>query len=301
MKSSGTSSDLLPSLGIVGAGVLWGLFWLPVRALGEMGLEGAWPGIVIYACAVLFLFPVLFINWKTIRSVWKPLALSGLFTGAAFACYATSLLFTEVIRTILLFYLTPVWGTLLGVLFLNEKFTISRALALVCGLGGLLVVFGLGAEFPWPRNLGDWLALFAGMCWAVGTMFLYRMGTVATLAQCLSFVSGALVVTGAALLLGGDLFGATPAPAQLIGALPAGLLAALYVLPMLILTVWPATRLSPARVGILLMSEVIVGVGSAAFLSGEPFGLRELLGTCLIVGAGVIEVLGQRNKTVLWP
>lgn len=298
MKTSGASSDLLPSLGIVGAGVLWGLFWLPVRALGDMGLEGAWPGIIIYAGAVLFLLPVLLINWKTIRPVWKPLALSGLFTGAAFACYATSLLLTEVIRTILLFYLTPIWGTLLGILFLKEKFTISRAIALVCGLGGLLVVFGLGIEFPWPRNLGDWLALIAGMFWALGTMLLYRMGTVATLAQCLSFVSGALVVTGVALFLGGDLFGATPPPAILLDALPAGLLAALYVLPMLLLTVWPSSRLSPARIGILLMSEVIVGVGSAAFLSGEPFGLRELLGTCLIVGAGVIEVLGQREKSV---
>lgn len=296
MKTSGATSDLLPSLGIVGAGILWGLFWLPVRALGDMGLEGAWPGMVIYAGAVLFLLPVLIINWKTIRAVWKPLALSGLFTGTAFACYATSLLFTEVIRTILLFYLTPVWGTLLGIFFLKEKFTLSRAIALVCGLGGLLVVFGLGEEFPWPRNLGDWLALIAGMFWALGTMLLYRMGTVATLAQSLSFVSGALVVTGAALLLGGDLFGATPSPAILVDALPAGLLAALYVVPMLLLTVWPASRLSPARVGILLMSEVIVGVGSAAFLSGEPFGLRELLGTCLIVGAGVIEVLGQREK-----
>ncbi|MEH6548131.1 MAG: hypothetical protein V7701_16965, partial [Sneathiella sp.] len=69
MKSSGASSDLLPSLGIVGAGVLWGLFWLPVRALGELGLQGAWPGVVIYAGAVLFLLPVLFINWKLIRSV----------------------------------------------------------------------------------------------------------------------------------------------------------------------------------------------------------------------------------------
>ncbi|MEH6547543.1 MAG: DMT family transporter, partial [Sneathiella sp.] len=196
----------------------------------------------------------------------------------------------------LLFYLTPVWGTILGILFLKEKFTVSRAVALVFGLGGLLVVFGLGVEFPWPRNLGDWLALIAGMCWALGTMFLYRMGTVATLAQCLSFVAGALVVTGVALLLGGDVFGATPSPAQMIGALPSGLLAALYVLPMLILTVWPASRLSPARVGILLMSEVIVGVGSAAFFSGEPFGLREFIGTCLIVGAGVIEVLGQRKN-----
>jgi drug/metabolite transporter (DMT)-like permease len=38
----------------------------------------------------------------------------------------------------------------------------------------------------------------------------------------------------------------------------------------------------------------VVGVASAAALTGEPFGLREALGTALIVGAAAAEVLGQR-------
>ena len=62
---------------------------------------------------------------------------------------------------------------------------------------------------------------------------------------------------------------------------------------MLYLTIWPAMRLSPGRVGLLLMSEVVVGVGSAALLAGEPFGLRELSGTLLILAAGAVEVLGR--------
>ena len=56
------------------------------------------------------------------------------------------------------------------------------------------------------------------------------------------------------------------------------------------MTIWPTTMLSPARVGILFMAEVIVGVGSAATLTDEPFGLREALGTVLIVCAGIAEV-----------
>ena len=70
---------------------------------------------------------------------------------------------------------------------------------------------------------------------------------------------------------------------------------AFYLLPMLILTGWPASVLTPGRGGILLMSDVVVGVFSAALFAGEPFGWREGLGTVLIVGAAFVEVLGKRT------
>jgi len=76
---------------------------------------------------------------------------------------------------------------------------------------------------------------------------------------------------------------------------PWGLLVALFVLPTVFLTLWPAMLLSPGRVGILLMSEVVVGVASAAAFTGEPFGGREALGTALIVAAGGLDVLGRRE------
>ncbi len=291
---SGARPNLLPSLGIVLAGVLWGLFWLPVRALGELGLEGAWPGAIVYAACVVLLLPTIPFRWSYLRQYWRPLSLSGLFTGTAFACYSTSLLLTEVVRTILLFYLTPVWGTALGVVLLGERLTITRVMALALGITGLLVVFGLGAEFPWPRNLGDWLALISGMAWAYGSLRLYKMGSVATLEQILSFVVGALIVTLIGLAFGGAVFGSPPSAAILLDVLPFGLLSALYVVPMLFLTVWPATLLSPGRVGILLMGDVVVGVASAALLAGETFGLREFLGAILIISAGAAEVFDRR-------
>ena len=287
--------DLWPSLGIVLGGALWGLFWLPIRALGELGLEGAWPGGIIYAACAAVLLPVLFFRRQHFKAHWRPLLFSGLFTGTAFACYATSLLLTEVVRTILLFYLTPIWSTLLGVLLLGERLTFVRVAALALGAAGLLVVLGLGVQFPWPRNLGDWLALASGVTWAYGSTRLYQMGAVATLEQILSFVGGGLFVIVIGLVFGGEVFGGTPPRATLLAAAPFALLSVLYVLPMLFLTIWPATLLSPGRVGILLMGEIVVGVGSAALLSGEPFGSREFLGTVLIIAAFAVEVIGRRT------
>ena len=73
------------------------------------------------------------------------------------------------------------------------------------------------------------------------------------------------------------------------------LIIALSMLPITYLTIWPATVLSPGRVGMLLMVEVIVGVISAAILTDEQFGVRELAGTVLIISAGVVEVLRQQR------
>lgn len=285
--------DLLPSLGIALGGVLWGLFWLPLRALGDLGLEGPWPGLVIYAACALVLLPFLPGRLGRLRGNMKSLALTGLFTGTAFAAYATSILLTEVVRTLLLFYLTPVWGTLLGLVFLGERLTRTRLAALALGFAGLLVVLGLGEGIPWPHNLGDWLALFSGVAWAYGSMRLYRAGGLAVFEQILVFVLGGFAVLALAIAFGGEIAGPSPAGRELLGLAPHAFAISIFVLPMLFLTIWPAMRLSPGRVGLLLMGEVVVGVGSAALLAGEPFGARELLGTVLILAAGAIEVLGR--------
>ena len=63
------------------------------------------------------------------------------------------------------------------------------------------------------------------------------------------------------------------------------------MLPATFLTIWPPTLLSPGRAGILFSFEIVVGVVSAAALTTEPFGIRELVGTLLIVGATLVEMV----------
>ena len=63
------------------------------------------------------------------------------------------------------------------------------------------------------------------------------------------------------------------------------------MLPATFLTIWPPTVLSPGRAGILFSFEIVVGVASAALLTYEPFGWREILGTILILSAAVVEVM----------
>jgi len=49
--------------------------------------------------------------------------------------------------------------------------------------------------------------------------------------------------------------------------------------------------LDPGRINILLMFEVIIGITTAAILTNEVIGLREIIGAIFIISAGAIELI----------
>ena len=295
LPHSNVQLDSTAGAALLLGGAMWGLYWIPVRAFLDLGLTGSWPGVVMYLAAIIALLPFLWRDRSILISRWRGLILSGMFTGAAFSLYTISLVYTDVVRSILLFYLTPIWGTLLGLAFLGERLQLTRVVGLICGIGGLFTVLGGDQGIPWPRNAGDWLALLSGITWALGSLGLYRTNGVPVSGQVFAFVSGALIVAGLGIILELQLGQLVPSQKILIDVAPYAVLSAIFVLPMLFLTIWPATLLSPARVGLLLMSEVVVGLFSAALLSGEPFGWREILGAVLIVSAAVLELSPNRS------
>ena len=65
--------------------------------------------------------------------------------------------------------------------------------------------------------------------------------------------------------------------------------------------IWAVARLDPARVGILLMAEVLVGAASAALIAGERLSAMELAGGALVLLAGVLEVWPVRRKAAREP
>jgi hypothetical protein len=74
------------------------------------------------------------------------------------------------------------------------------------------------------------------------------------------------------------------------------LAAAGFMIPVMWGLLWGSKHIDAGRLGILLQMEAVVGIGSAALLTDEPFGIVELTGTLLVVGAGVVDVLGDRPK-----
>ena len=288
-------TDLVPSLALALGAALWGLYWIPIRGIEAGGVDAYWTGPVIFGATSLLFLPLVISRLPVILAHWRNILLPGLMAGLAFSLYIASISLTDVVRALLLFYMTPLWSTLLGILFLGERLTLNRVLALSLAFGGLYVVLVVESGLPVPRNAGDWCALGSGVLWSASSVKLFQDGARNLVEKVMVFVFFGLLTGSVFALLQPGGVDTLPTLASLGAGWPWLLVVAAITLPVCYLTVWPASVLSPVRVGMLLMIEVVVGVISAAMLTVEPFGPRELGGTLLILLAGVVEVARQQK------
>jgi drug/metabolite transporter (DMT)-like permease len=286
----------MPILIVVVAASVWGLFWIPLRAFEANGLAAGWATFTQFAAPFLVLLPVALWRAARHRPTGAGEAISGLLVGGAFALYAESLLLTEVTRSLILFYVTPAWSTLLEISFMGRRLTRARALALTLGFAGLLTILGGKTGIPLPRNPGDWMALLSGMVWAAGTMRVRTAPEKDIFEHVFSFFlyGGAVALVMALLPIGTAR--ALPTWVALEPLLPWLLLVSVgFLIPVTWGLLWGSKNMDPGRLGVLLQMEAVVGIASAALLTDEPFGWVELLGTILVVGAGIVDVLGGRG------
>ncbi len=283
---------------VVLAASAWGLFWLPLRAFEDAGLSAGWATLAQFATPVLVLVPAAL--WRFVRGrttgIGEPA--KGLLLGGAVALYAESVLLTEVARALILFYVTPVWSTLLEIAFMGRRLSAARAVALTLGLAGLLTILGGKTGVPLPRNLGDAMALLSGMIWAVGSMRVRTAPGSGIFETVFAFFLYGSAVALAVALLPIAAVGTAPAWAELKPLLPWLLLAAIgFLIPVMWGLLWGAAHIDPGRLGILLQLEAVIGIGSAALLTDEPFGWVEALGTVLVISAGLVDVFGGRSSS----
>ena len=278
-----------PELAIVLSGALWGLYWIPVRYLEARGVGVVWFTLAVFVAGLVLLVPVV-ARWPGARAAFTPrMLVTGFLTGGAFVLYSIAIALTEVVTAILLFYLSPVWATVLGRFVLAERLTGARLAALGLGLGGLWVVLGGESGAPLPRNLGDWFALVSGIAWAAGTIRVHQDAAVSPAAHVTSlFVGGTAATALIALLPPVD--PGPPAPLLAAGPVAIVLGVAGVSVASTIGVLWGVRLVSPGRAGLLMMMEVVTGLASAAAFAGEAFGVAQVVGSALIVAAAVVEV-----------
>ena len=273
------------------AGVAWGVFWLPLRAMDDAGITGAWATVMIYVIPLLCALPLVLWRRRAIADGGWLMQMIGIVAGIGLVLYADALIYTQVIKAMLLFYLTPLWSALLARAVLGEAITPVRWIAMALGLAGMLVIFGAETGIPVPRTAGDWMGLGSGLCWAVAAVLLRIDGREeAAFDNMLVYLFwGTLAAVVVAIM---PLSGAHPLPdpARIVDVLPWLIpVLLIIILPATFAIMWGASLLNPAVVGLLFMTEISVGAATAAVWAGEPFGMREIVGIALISAAGLVE------------
>ncbi len=281
----------LAKLAAVYSGLVFGIYWIPIRALENAGFPGVWATTMFNLASMLIVIPIIIRYRRRFFPGRLRMHLIAFGTGLGYAVYATAYVYTEVVNVIVLFYLMPIWGFLLARIFIADRITPVRWLSMAVGFAGLWVILGRGTEFPVPRNIGDWMALASGFLWAAFALAILMDGREKAVVYGAGFVTWACIITGASAFLA-TATGRLPMAdwSALTGTLPWLLPFSLAVIvPAAVATVYAPTKLNPGIVGLLFMAEISVGTISAAIWADEPFGTRQLLGVCLITLAGVLE------------
>lgn len=291
----GRDGTALPSLAIVAAAVMWGLWWIPVRALDARGLDGDRASLALYAFAAAGMAPVLLLRRRRRADIDRAALATGALFGGMLVAWNHALLIGEVVRVTLLFYTAPIWATLFGFAFLGDRPTARRSAGIVLGLAGAAIILGASAgELPLPRGASDWLALAGSVMFAGSATITRRTGGRGELERSfVAFAAAALFAFVLVALLPGPEAAdtaAAAAPAPLAAPLAiAAAVGVLYLIPLTWLVMWGAGRLDPGRVAILLLFEVLAAAVSAALLTDEPFGPRQWIGGALILSAALLE------------
>jgi drug/metabolite transporter (DMT)-like permease len=292
------TQELAATFAVAFVGTSWGCWWIFLRLIEARGISPGWTLATVYGAAGLILLPLFTYRWRHWRALaWSVIAV-GVAYGLPLAFWSHAVIHGNVVRVTLLFYLTPVWGTLVAVTAFRERLTPLRLLAVIFGLIGAAAVLGLEQGFPVPRTTQEWMALLAGALFALAAAASRRWPDVSGYdSSFVMFLCSAALGVAFAGLFGSETM---PAATAVFSALPVvAFLGIVFAIPSQFVLCWAAARLDPGRVSTLIMFDVLATTISARLLTAEPFGWHELIGCLAILAAGIASGVDQMRQSRL--
>ncbi|HUT40383.1 MAG TPA: DMT family transporter [Gammaproteobacteria bacterium] len=280
MNSTRTEHHLLPVFSLLLTASLWGMVWYPLRLLEDAGLDGLWSSLISYG-AVLLAFLWIFVRDRRQLAAQLPaLLMLGLAAGWCNVAFILAVLEGNVVRVLLLFYLSPFWAVVLGWFMLDER--LDRQSLLVFALaviGALIMLWNEEIGVPWPRDTADWLAVSSGFGFSLSNVYVRRLQGVNVALKSACSWAGVVLVAVVWIVLGETGLPAAGAGAWL-GAVALGLCGFLV---MTLAVQYGVTRMPVHRSAVILLFELVVGAVSSQLLTDETVLVREWVGGILIV------------------
>lgn len=270
----------LPVASILLGASLWGVVWYPMRLLEAAGLDGLWLTLTLYASAFFASLPFLFRALGEFPRRPFLLALLMLAAGWTNIAFVEAVLHGNILRVLLLFYLSPLWAVLLGRIFLRETLSSATFLSLGLAMSGALIMLWDGRTgTPWPRDVADWMALSSGFAFALSNVLARGMSDVSVKAKSLAVWSGVVLLT-----LSMIPFASPEMPKVASYVLAAAVtLGIAGILCMTVLVQYGVSHLTVQRSAVLSLVELVVGAVSQQLFTSEQVAAGDWLGGALII------------------
>jgi len=292
------NKNFLAIFGLLFGALAWGVIWYPYRLMAEAGISGVASSFYTYCIATIIAAVFFGRHWRGLFSQPRSIIWLGLIAGWTNMSYVLAVIDGEVMRVMLLFYLSPLWTLLLARFWLQEPITKVGFISIVIALLGAYIMLAgpfnaLENHLPIPRNTAEWLALSSGISFSL-TNVITRKSTHLTI-RAKSFAVWIGVVSVA--LLFSPFMGASfPGPGffNLEHWLLIGLIA-VFLMAATLLVQFGVTQLSAIRASVLFLFELVVAAIASYYLAHEAMGLNEWIGGSLIVMAALFAALNHRD------
>lgn len=221
------------------------------------------------------------------RLMWCLRAVAAV-AGSVFSVIAFTML--SMAEAMALLFLMPAFVTILSVIFLKEPVGWRRWSAVLVGFLGVLIVLRPGVQ---PFTMGHLAAILGALAGAVTIVILRALGPTE---KRISLYGAGLIGPIVASFLFAAPHLVMPTPHQWIFVLGYGLLAAAgNILLQLASEQAPASQVAPAQ-----YSQMLWAVALDALLFGIGIDLPMILGSIVIIGAGLFTFERERIRKPRW-
>ena len=277
---------IYPVLALLLASVAWGLTWLPLKYFAAAGLEGRMVTLVGHGSVGVLSLLWLSSRFARWRSDWRLLLVLALLGGLANLAFASAMARGEVVRVMVLFYLLPAWGVLGGWLLLGERIDTPRKLSVASALGGAFLILGGVRILAQRPSVWDVLAVVSGMALAFNNVLFRKLSNLAVSDKVAAMFVGCLMLAAPLTWLSQE---GIPA------GVPSGVWLELVAFGLIWLflatagTQWGVAHMEAGRSSVLIITELVATVASAALINGTRLRPLEWLGGALVGVAALVE------------
>jgi drug/metabolite transporter (DMT)-like permease len=274
-----------PILSLLFGAFVWGIIWYPYRLMAQAGVSGIYSSFYVFILTLAIALPYFFVTKKNISVLSKDFWILSLVAGYTNISYVLAVIDGEVVRVMLLFYLSPAWTIFLSHFMLNENTQKRHYLAAFISLFGAFVMLWQPNYFIHLDSRSDWLALSSGIGFAMTNVMTRKHQHMTINQKALAIWLGVIIVAIICMMLDNNTMPSLDffRPSDALIAV----VIALCLFFSTLLVQFGVSKIKAVEASSFFLFEIVVAAISSYLLVGETISVKEWLGGIMII-VGII-------------
>lgn len=293
--SNSDNKNFFAVFGLLFGAFCWGVIWYPYRIMNDAGVSGIVSSFYTYLIASMLAGLFFMRYWRNVLQVPPSIIWLSLIAGWTNLSYVLAIIDGEVMRVMLLFYLSPLWTLILAHWMLGEKTHLPGLLAIFASLLGAYIMLydPVGSRLPLPANQAEWLALSSGIGFSLTNVITRKSTHLSLRAKSFAIWLGVMLMCLMAVPMTHVDF-VSPLHFSWLHWLVMTLIACMLIAATLLVQ-YGVSKIQATRASVLFLFELVVAAVASYYLANEHMALHEWIGGMLIVLAAVFAAFNHQK------